>query len=134
MPVTELPLAIVSSQQSGSIVQGNRSQRTSWINSFYVPPTANSDYLSPFPWVPFIGYEAVQPNTGFTRDHLGWQDQGTVTGIEQLYVIDQYEEAQVQGNAPPQVTYIDSVAALAVEANSLSPTPDNIAASCSDRP
>ena len=123
MPVTEQPVDIVSSQQSGTFVLGNHALRSNWINSFWVPPTANNVNLSPYYNVPFIEYGAVIPNTGFTRDHLGWQDMGgVVNGIEQLYVIDEYELAQVQGNAPPQVTYIDSVVALAVEANSLSPT------------
>src|SRR5215469_13766404 len=121
MPVTELPLDIVSSQQSGTFVQGNHALRSSWINSFYVPPTANCNYLSPYLGVPFIEYGAVQSNPGITTDQINWQDQGTVTGIEQLYVVDQWEEAQAQGNEPPQVTNIASVAGLAVEANSLSP-------------
>src|SRR5215475_15207178 len=122
MPVTELPLDIVSSQQSGTFVQGNHALRSSWINSFYVPPTANCNYLSPYLGVPFIEYGAVRSNPGITADQISWQDQGTVTGIEQLYVIDQWEEAQVEGTEPVSVTYIASVAGLAVEANSLNPS------------
>jgi PII-like signaling protein len=39
-----------------------------------------------------------------------------------LYVIDQYEEAQLQGTAPPQVTYITGIGGLAAQANSLNST------------
>jgi hypothetical protein len=40
MPVTELLIDIVSSQQSGAFVLGNHALRSNWVNSFYFPPFA----------------------------------------------------------------------------------------------
>jgi len=88
MPVTEQPVDIVSSQ-SGRFVLGNHALPSNWVNSFWVPPTANNVNLSPDLGVPFIEYGAVRSNPGSTTDQISWQDMGTVTGIEQLYVIDQ---------------------------------------------
>src|SRR5215467_1464963 len=122
MPVTEQPVDIVSSIQQSTFVLGNHALRSNWVNSFWVPPTANNNYLSPYLGVPFIEYGAVRSNPGSTTDQIDWQDQGTVTGIEQLYVIDQFEESQVEGTEPISVTYIASVAGLAVEADSLNPS------------
>src|SRR5262252_5175787 len=100
MPVIAQPVDIVSSQRSGTFVLGNHALRSNWVNSFWVPPTANNNYLSPYLGVPFIEYGAVRSNPGITADQISWQDQGTITGIEALYVIDQWEEAQVQGTEP----------------------------------
>jgi hypothetical protein len=41
------------------------------------------------PGLPFIGYGAIRSNPGITTDQINWQDVGTVTGIQQLYVIDE---------------------------------------------
>ena len=103
MPVTELPVDIVSSIQQSTFVQRNHALRSNWQHSFWVPPKADNVNLSPYLRVPFIGYGAIRSNIGRTTDQIDCQDMGgVVNGIEQLYVIDQYEEAQVQGMHLPK--------------------------------
>ena len=68
---------IIGSQQSGTFVLGNHALRSNWVNSFWIPPTANNVNLSPYLGVPFIEYGAVRSNPGITTDQIRWQDMGT---------------------------------------------------------
>ena len=112
MSVTELPVDIVSTRNAGSFVLGDHTKRASWVNSFFVPATANVAYLSnkiEMLTPAFFGYGAVQGGSGATTDQIGLEDQGsTLPGFQQLYVIDQ--------------TGHGAVAALAKQVSSLTPS------------
>ena len=117
MAVTEQPVDIVATRgiygTFGSFVVGNHALRSAWINSFYVRPNANVTYLgdnmSGILAPSFIGYGAVKDSNGRTTDQISpFQNQGTVTGLQQLYVLDQNNNGAVAG--------------LAVQCSSLNPT------------
>jgi hypothetical protein len=65
-PEPELPVDIVSSIEQSTFVQGNHALRSNWQNSFWVPPMANRNYLSPYPWV---AVHWVRPNSIESRHH-----------------------------------------------------------------
>lgn len=115
MSVTEQPVDIVSTRgvygTGGPFVLGNQALRSSWVNSFYIPTDPKVTYLSNFfpSDPPFVGYGAVKDNKGRTTDQIGWfQNLGTVTGLQQLYVLDQTNNGAVAG--------------LAVQCSSVNPT------------
>jgi hypothetical protein len=92
MAVTEQPVDIVSTRTVygtlGTFVLGDHTKRVNWINSFYVPTDAHVQYLTNFsdPSPPFIGYGAVQDSKGTTHDQIGYENQGTVTTFQQIYI------------------------------------------------
>jgi len=110
MAVTEQPVDIVATRNGSTFVLGNHALRSAWVNSFYVPTNANVAYFSCIydSSPPFIGYGAVTGGNGKVTDQIGFQNQGTVTGLQQLYVLDQNNNGAVAG--------------LAVQCSSLNPT------------
>ena len=92
MALTEQPVDIVSTRGAygapGTFVLGDHAKRVNWINSFYVPPDAHvasiSNFFGPVP--PFIGYGAVKDSNGRLTDQIGFADNGSVTGFEQIYI------------------------------------------------
>jgi hypothetical protein len=92
MAVTELPFG--SLLTGNSFVAGDRTKRSSWAASFFIPPTANADYVLRG------GLGAVTASTGATVTFsiggpggleaimAGGQYAGTVTGLQQVYVAD----------------------------------------------
>ena len=115
MAVTEQPVDIVATRNNGMggpFVLGNHSLRSAWINSFYLPSDAHVGYVSNFyeagSPTRFVQYGAVKDSGGTIRDQFGWQDHGSVNGLQQLYVIDQTGAGAVTG--------------LAVQCGSLNPT------------
>lgn len=89
MALVEQPIDI-SSFPNGPFVLGNHALRASWVNSFYVSPNANCTYIGSnygyWPLPSFISYGAVKVGTGATTDQIGYDNQGSVTGIQQIYI------------------------------------------------
>jgi hypothetical protein len=96
MAVTEQPVDIVATRgmggTGGPFVLGNHALRSSWINSFYVSPAPNLTYMGSnygyFPLPSFNGYGAVKNSNGITTDQIGYDNQGTVTSLQAIYLPD----------------------------------------------
>jgi len=85
MSLTEQPVNIVSSRGSGMFVLGDHTKRVDWINSFYVSPAPNLTYMDRG-GVSFVGYGAVKDSNGTTHDQIGFDNQGSTTIWQEMYV------------------------------------------------